>query len=101
MPYVCDSSTIYKFVVFEKEQSKETDRVYGNVYELGSGVSCSYDMNIATLTITPKLGQLKANRDGKGYGLITNDNRACAFIKQNIESGQDLNTIHLMMRHNI
>lgn len=101
LPYVCDSPTTYKFVVFEEEQSKETDHVYGNVHELGEGVLCSYDKNVATLTITPKSSSIKASCDGKGYGLITNDNRACIFIKQNIKAGQDLSPIRLMMRHNI
>ncbi len=101
LPYICDSPATYKFVIFEKEQSKETDYIYGNYYQLGSGVSCSYSMNTATLTLTPKSSVLKANCSGRGYGLITNDNRVCIFIKQDIEPNQDLRPIYLMMRHSI
>ena len=101
LPYVCDSPTTYKFVIFNKEQSKGVDKVDGDFYQLGSGVSCSYDMNTAALTITPKSSALKATYSGKGYGLITNDNRTCVFIKQDIELGQELKPIYLIMRHNI
>lgn len=101
LPYVCDSTATYKLVVFERKQAKGADYIYGNVHQIGSGIDCVYDRYTGALKITPKSSLLKASHGGKGYGLITNDNRACIFIKQDIESKQDLSPIYLMMRHNI
>lgn len=103
LPYICDSKTKFKFVVFSEEQGKENDRVIGSFSEIGNGVSSFYDTYSASITIKPRglSGTIVSNSKGKGYGLITDDSRMCIFIREEITINKTLNSIKLMFRPKI
>ena len=97
LPYICDSDIHYKEVVFYSEQSKTDEEIKGGYYVIANDLGATYNNYTATITIPSR----EAVRDGRGYGIVTKDNRLCVFIRKEIKAGDNVPPIHLMFRHNI
>lgn len=97
LPYICDSDVHYKEVVFYNEQNKTDEQIKGGYYTIANNLDATYSQYTATITIPSK----EAVRDGRGYGIVTKDNKLCVFIRKDIKAGDIVPPIHLMFRHNI
>ena len=97
LPYICDSSTSYKEVIFFKEQKNDEEEIDGSFYTARYSLNCVYDTYTATIT----LPSLTAASSGCGYGIVTDDNKLCVYINHDIKIGDTIPPIHLMFRHAI
>lgn len=78
------------------------DFVVGNITELGSVRGADKYYFVDTLLFAPtSLSNFLATSNGKGYGIITNDDRLCISINKDIVVSEILKPIYLMLRHKI
>lgn len=97
LPYICDSSTTYKEVIFDTEQDRNFAQIKGGYTLLKNNLDTVASNYTATITVP----SVVANASGKGYGIITDQNELCVFVRHDVKKGNNLPPIHMMFRHKI
>ena len=97
MPMVGDTSTNYRFVIFQSKPKKFNSDIEYGTYSIQDMPSIELIEKYKTICYLPVV----ALTNGVGYGIIDADNRLCVFVDQPIKAGNETMPIYLQFRGNI
>ena len=97
MPMVGNTSTNYKFVLFESKPSKFNSDVTAGTYVVQSMPTISVEENLRTIVI----GSVTALTSCVGYGIIDADNRLCLYVDEPLTANSQTKPLYLQFRGNI